>query len=229
MLLTKKVLASREELVYQAVKESVLAGQFRPNEVINQAEVARQLGVSIIPVRGAISRLVAEGLLVQDPYHSPHIPALTRPELEEILVICMHLEVLATKEAIPLITPEAVAELRALLGEMSAALAKNEMLPYAALNRSFHMAIYQNCPFPRLQQMIAGLWDKADINHFRAMFDLVPDLAGHTQADHVRLVELIETKQVEEAVKLMEAHKTYSRTCFLIAYEHQARQAAGDN
>jgi DNA-binding GntR family transcriptional regulator len=91
------------------------------------------------------------------------------------------------------------------------------------------MAIYQNCPFPRLRQMIADLWDKADINKFRAMFDLVPDLAGHTQADHIRLLELIETGQVEEAVKLMEAHKTYSRNCFLIAFEHEAGQAAGDN
>src|SRR5687768_2584575 len=103
MLRTKLNITSREDQVYEAIKESILRGDFKPNEVVSQSEIARQLGVSIIPVRSAMSRLLAEGLLSQDPYHSPQVSALTQAELEEVLFIAMHLEILATREAIPFI------------------------------------------------------------------------------------------------------------------------------
>jgi DNA-binding GntR family transcriptional regulator len=220
MIQLQKKIPSREDLVYEALKDSILSGQFKPSEVINQTDLARQLGVSIIPVRTAISRLVTEGLLTQDSYHSPQVSALSKGELEEILVICMQLEILAMKEAIPHIGPRELEPLQSLLEEMSTSIQQGDLTQYGNLNRQFHMAIYEHCPYPRLRQMIADLWTKVDINQYRSMYDLVPDLARHTQEDHVRLLHLIETQQVNEAVQLMEEHKRYSRNGFLTTFSY---------
>ena len=219
MILSTKKFPSREDLVYEALKESILSGQFKPSEVINQSEIAQQIGTSIIPVRTAISRLVAEGLLTQDPYHSPQVSALSKDDLEEILVIGMHLEVLAIREAIPHIGPIEIEKLRTFLDEMSTAVRRGDLQNYGSLNRQFHMAIYEYCPYPRLRQMIADLWTKVDMNQYQTMYDLVPDLAGHTQEDHERLLQLIEEQRGEDAVRLLEEHKRFSRQGFLATFE----------
>jgi DNA-binding GntR family transcriptional regulator len=218
MILLQKKFPSREDLVYDAIKESILNGQFRPSEVINQSEIAQQIGVSIIPVRTAISRLVSEGLLTQDPYHSPQVSALSKKDLEEVLVICMHLEIVAIREAIPHIGPVELDSLRAVLDKMTASVQRNDLQDYGNLTRQFHMSIYEHCPYPRLRQMITDLWTKVDINQYRTMYDLVPDLAHHTQEDYQRIFHLIETHQVDEAVRLMEEHERFSRNSFLAAF-----------
>ena len=73
--------------------------------------------------------------------------------------------------------------------------------------------------------MICDLWNMADIHRYRAMFDLVPEMAERAQSDHARLLELIAAGQSDEAVALLEAHKQYSRTCFLLAFEELNHQS----
>lgn len=227
MLRNKINIASREDLVYEAIKDSILRGEFKPSEVVNQSVIARQLGVSVIPVRAAISRLVAEGLLSQDPYHSAQVPALTKAELDEVLLISKTLEMLATRQAVPHIGTKDMEVLHELYLEMGRAMKAGELLEFGRLNREFHAAIYARCHLPRLRQMIADLWNMADINRYHAMFDLVPEMAAHAQAEHEQLLHFIETQQVEAAVNLVEAHKEYSRKCFLIAFENL--KASGGN
>jgi len=218
MILLQKKFLSREDVVYDAIKESILNGQFKPSEVINQSEIAQQMGISIIPVRTAISRLVSEGLVTQDPYHSPQVSALSKKDLEEVLVICMHLEIVATREAIPQIGPAELAGMRALLDEMTESVQRNDLQDFGNLTRQFHMSIYEHCPYPRLRQMITDLWMKVDINQYRSMYELVPNLAHRTQEDFESIFHLIETHQVDEAVELMEEHERFSRNSFLSTF-----------
>ena len=205
----------REEFVYETVKEAILSGQLAPGDSLVQTEIAQQLGVSHIPLRGAINRLIAEGLVIQEPHRSPKVSQLTAEGFEEILLIRMHLEVLATREAVPHLQPEQLATLRSLVQEMDDALAKEELPTYGILNKRYHLALYEACPYRLLQQMISDLWNNSDRFRSRAMFVLVPSLARQSQRDHVRLLELIEAGDVDEAVDLMEKHKARARSTFV--------------
>jgi DNA-binding GntR family transcriptional regulator len=216
----KQPLTSREDLIYETLKENILNGQLKPNEILNQTEIARMLGVSIIPVRTAINRLVAEGWLKQDAYHSPQVLAYSEAELDEALVICSQLEILATRTAIPRVNEEQLKLLKDLTDTLEQAVKDNQLLTFARINRLFHLALYKCCPYPRLVSMITDLLNKADIHRYHSMYDLVPGLAEHAMQEHRELYSLIEQKDVEGAVKLMEAHKAYSRQCFLVAYEN---------
>lgn len=209
--LQPKVPPSRENFVYGILREAILSGELKPDDTINQADVAGRLGVSSIPVRAAIGRLLAEGLITQEPHHSPKVSALSFDALEEILAIRMHLEVLATELAVPRIESEGLASLAPLIDEMGAALEAGELYRFGSLNKEFHLAICQFCPYPLLRQMIKDLWDKADIQRSRTIFVLVPGLAKTSHQEHLELVKCIEKKQAKAAAHLLRRHKTRAR------------------
>lgn len=206
---------SKEEFAYITLREAILSGELKAGETLVQTQLAEKLGVSSIPIRTAIQRLVTEGLVTQDPHYPPKVSTISTDGLEEILLVRMHLETLASQEAIPHITPQIMDELEELVEAMDQALREEDMPTFGALNKQFHLKIYEACPYPLLKQMIQDLWDNSDRFRSRTMFGLVPNLASQSQEDHYRLLELIKSGDVEAAVDLMKAHKDRSRELFL--------------
>lgn len=215
---------SKEDFVYETLRELILSGQLKPNESISQVDIAGKLGVSPIPVRAAMGRLVAEGLMTQKPHYSPQVSALSLQDLEEILTIRAHLEVLATKVTTPFIGPETAAELRLLLDEMSTAIEDRVPHRYGSLNKAFHLKIYEHCPYPLLQQMIKDLWDKADLYRSRSIFTLVLGLTDQSQREHEELLQLMQAGEAELAAKLLERHKARAQRLLLEAASDSASQ-----
>lgn len=206
-----KLPPSRESFVYATLREQILSGKLKPGDTINQSDVAGNLGVSSIPVRAAIGRLLTEGLLTQKPHHSPQVSELSTDALAELLAIRMHLEVMATELAVPRIGSDGMATLIPLVDEMGAALSAGELYRFGSLNRQFHLAICRFCPYPLLVQMIKDLWDKADIQRSRTVFVLVPGLAATSHQEHLQLLKYIQKKQTKEATDLLRRHKLRSR------------------
>lgn len=206
---------SKEEHAYSVLREAILSGRLKPGQELIQTEIARALGMSPIPVRMAIGRLIAEGLVVQEPHRTPSVAPLSPDILEEVLVIRMHLELLALKLAIPEITPEVLQDLEQLYEEMEEALRNDDMPRYGVLNKEFHLQMYESCRYSLLKQMIRDLWDKSDRFRSRSMFALIPHLAEQSHRDHLMLLELIRRRDTEKAVKLLEEHKGRARLSLL--------------
>ena len=209
--LIKNTPPSREDYAYEAIKEAILSGELLPNQKISLSGLARKLGVSIIPVNNAIRRLTTEGLITQDPHHSPFVKEFSSEDLTEVLAIRYHLEKLALREAIPNIGTEEIKELRELVNALDLAIQENDMHQYGILNRSLHMKIYSYCPFPMLCDMINDLWNKAELNRCRSVFALIPNMADHSQSEHLEMLDLIEKKDIEASLKVLARHKNYSR------------------
>lgn len=206
---------SREDFVYEALKEAILGGSLPPGQTLSQVHIAEQLGVSASPVRTAVSRLAAEGLMVSEPHRSPRVSGLSKESLEEILIIRMHLEELAAQLAIPRLTKSHLMELHSLMQDMKEALDAHDNHRYGVLNKEFHLRMYKACQYPLLYDMIRDLWDKSDMCRSRSMFSLVPGLAEVSHAEHLQLLELIEANLTDSAVVLLKAHKTGAREMFL--------------
>lgn len=208
---------SKEDFAYERLREAVLSGELVAGETLVQTEIARRLGVSVIPVRTAVRRLMVEGLVTQERHRPPQVAKLAVKELEEALIIRSHLEILAVREAIPRVTPAQLATIKALLHELDAAIQQGDMPRFGILNKRFHLAVYDACPYRLLVQMITDLWGKTDRYRSRTMFSMVPHLAEQSQADHRRLFEFIEKGAIEEAARLTDEHKTRARRLFLAA------------
>jgi DNA-binding GntR family transcriptional regulator len=217
--LTKNAPLSREDFAYEAIKEAILSGELLPNQKISLTDLARSLGVSIIPVNNAVKRLTSEGLINQDPHHSPFVAGFSSKAVGEVLTIRYHLEELALREAVPFINGKENETLRCLLDQMDIARRDNDMHLFGRLNRQLHMQIYSYGPYPMLCEMIVDLWNKSELNRSRLVFSVVPDMAGHSHADHAELLDLIQAKDIEGALKVLHRHKNYSRLKLLESLE----------
>jgi DNA-binding GntR family transcriptional regulator len=205
----------KEDFAYESIKEAILSGELRPNQRISLSELSRNLGVSIIPVNHAIRRLISEGLVRQDPHHSPYVEEFSADALKEVLTIRYHLEELALRQSIPLIGEKAMQELRTMKAAMDKTVEAEDIHAYGIANRAFHMKIYSYGPYPLLYDLIDDLWNKAELNRSRSVFSLVQNMAEHSQGDHARLLDLIEAKKVDDAIEALRQHRLYSRNKLL--------------
>jgi DNA-binding GntR family transcriptional regulator len=219
--LAKNAPPLREDYAYDAIKEAILSGELLPNQKISLSELARNLGVSIIPVNNAVRRLTSEGLIRQDPHHSPYVAEFSSTATNEVLVIRYALEELALRECIPQLDEEGMKTLKGFIPLMRAAMEQKDFHAYGKINRSFHMTMYSYSGLPMLCGLIDDLWNKAELNRARSVFSLVPHMAEHSFQDHIQLVELVEQRDVEAAIQVLQNHKNYSRVNLLAALEKQ--------
>jgi DNA-binding GntR family transcriptional regulator len=211
----KHTRASKEDYAYEQLREGIVSGVFLSGETLVQTQIAQQLGISAIPVRAAITRLIAEGLVTRAPHRPPQVAKPAIKELKEAYIIRVHLESLALREAIPLMSAVQLTRVKRVLSELDVALENRDMPRFGALNRRFHLLIYEPCSHRLLLQMITDLWDKTDRYRSRTMFSMVPNLAEQSQADHHRLFALIKRGATDDAVRLMEEHKARAGRVFL--------------
>lgn len=226
--LNSKPPTSKEDFVYETLKEAIISGQLKPGDELVQTEIARQLGVSHIPIRASIQRLAAEDLVDLETHRSPRVSELSTEGLNEALLIRMHLETLAAKEAFPRIDESDLQTLWQLVKDMDAALAEERFHDYGALNKAFHLALYEPGSYALLKRMIIDLWNNTDRHRSRAIFALDPELAKKSQEDHINLLKLIEAGDFDAAVLLLERHKAQARSAFLATSKHKLPESIED-
>ena len=205
----------KEEFAYDSIKEAILSGELAPNQQISLTSLAKNLGVSIIPVNNAIRRLISEGLVRQAPHHSPYVEEFSADALEEILDVRHHLEELAMHDAIQYIGPDEMDILCKMKAEMDQKVQEQDMLAYGKANREFHMKIYSYSPNKLLYELIDDLWNKAELNRSRSVFSLVQNMAEHSQKDHERLLDQIRAGDIEGTIQMLLEHRKYSRSKLL--------------
>lgn len=143
------------------LRNALIEGRLPPGTRLVTRDLAESLGTSITPVREALVRLVASGVLRAEPAQSFRVPMLTEDEILELSLIRKAVEGIAAAEAARKVTSEQIARMKALLAEYIAA--RNEDEPHHALrcNRQFRFAVYDCAAMPHLMQVIETLWLKS--------------------------------------------------------------------
>ncbi|MDR7541769.1 MAG: GntR family transcriptional regulator, partial [Armatimonadota bacterium] len=93
-------------MVADVLREAILRGILLAGQQLRQDEIARELGVSHIPVREALRQLEAEGLVRLRPYRGFEVSELSPEEVEELYEIRIPLECQALRLAFPHLTDE---------------------------------------------------------------------------------------------------------------------------
>ena len=146
--------------VYEQIKELLISGQMMPGEQISLRSMAEAMGVSVMPVREAMQRLVAEQALEVSPSRILRIPLMSVSNFREITFIRSNLEGLATEQACAHLDSVTCCKIRALHDAFSEEmLQKNgENARLVTLNKALHFAIYDGAQMPILLQLIEALW-----------------------------------------------------------------------
>ena len=145
-----------QDSVYQELFQAIVSGRIEPGERIVLESMAKELGVSIMPVREAVRRLEA-GNLVSTHNRRITVNQLSPKNIKDILKVRILLEGYAAAEAARIRDEKMIPLLEELLEVMNRTEDTEE---YLKANRSFHNTIYRECDNPALMEMIDSMWER---------------------------------------------------------------------
>lgn len=165
MAVTSKTLPLRpvpretvQDHVYRQLKDLILNGGIEPGRTVTIQSLADAFGVSAMPVREALHRLVAEKALTVVAGRSVGIPPLSVERLEDLKRVRIEVEGVATEWAARSISAADLERLDALIAEMEAAHAERDGRRYVPANREFHFTIYRAAGSDSMLSIIESLW-----------------------------------------------------------------------
>ena len=195
--------------VADRIREAIHDGSYSPGTRLVERSVARELGVSHIPVREALARLADEGLVDRLPRRGARVAALTPKELDEISSLRIVLEQLVARRAQERMTAEAELELRAIADRMLEAAEAGDVDRLAGLDQRFHERLWELADHELLNELAAqvrgrivaflraaarALPPEGLLEHARTHTDLVaaiadgtPAMAGREMARHIQV------------------------------------------
>jgi DNA-binding GntR family transcriptional regulator len=153
-----KAKATMQTLIYQELRRSLMAGAFMPSAKVTLRSLSAQMGTSVMPVREAINRLIAERALEVIGDRQVIVPVMTAEKFSEIVHWRVQLESAAARAACRYVTPELIAGLEAINAQMLVAVAHDRRETLLRLNHEFHFQIYNAARSTILLPMIESLW-----------------------------------------------------------------------
>lgn len=188
----------------------ILDGVYAVGVQLKQEALAKRFGVSRFPIRQALKRLEAEGLVEHTPFAGSVVASRTVNDLIETLDIRIALETRALTLAIPNLKP---ADFKAVKAIMARYDASDNPREWAELNLEFHLRLYQPCRRYKLLQMIEDIVRGIDI-HLRAQ------QSGRfgrksPQTEHKAIVAACVQKDIPRATQLLREHIEHTQHALL--------------
>lgn len=146
--------------VYEEIRRGLMAGQFEPGEKVSSRKLAGVLGTSDMPVRTAISRLIAEGGLLRGPNGTVCVPTCSRRLYIEGMDLRVLLEGQATYLACGHLGERDFAALEGYSAVLDEAIRTKDVGRYLDANRNLKFTIYNQCGSQMLLHTLSMLWLK---------------------------------------------------------------------
>ncbi len=146
--------------VYAGLREWLISGVLSPGEKLSLRTVGDRLGVSMTPVREAVSRLVADSALEVLPNRAVRVPVLSLAQFQELTAIRLAIEGFAAERAAQIRSPGQLAAIRRHDATFRRQCGRDRPNVEAAVraNQALHFAIYAAAGLPALMPIIEGLW-----------------------------------------------------------------------
>lgn len=159
------------EQVAQRLRQMLVEGEIAPGAKLNERELAERLNVSRTPLREAIKRLAAEGLVELLPNRGAVAVSLTEADVQNTFEVMAGLEAQSGELAAQRITPQELDEIRAMHFEMMAAYTRRDLSAYYALNARIHNAINAAAKNPVLASVYEQVNARLQALRFRSNQD----------------------------------------------------------
>jgi len=149
---------SKQNQVYQSLRQRILTGGILPGRPVTLRGIAQQLRVSVMPVREAVRRLIAERALEMRDNRRVCVPAMTPGKFDEIVFARCHLEPELALRALSRMDDTAMAEIDAIDVAMEQARIAGDVENYMRGNLDFHFAIYRLSGAETLLALTESIW-----------------------------------------------------------------------
>jgi DNA-binding GntR family transcriptional regulator len=212
------------ESVVAKVHNMIITGALQPGARIDQGELAQQFDVSLVPIREALARLVAVGLVEIVPHRGAFVAAVSADELVDIYTVREILEEQAAGLAVDQLTDANVETLERLAAEMAQIAPKGNFDRLLSLNREFHFELYRAAKRPHMLHVIERLWDLST-RYTHLHLHAVPQRALQAMTE-VRAIVAACRRRDKQTVAMMVRYKVHQTTVGLLARMPAPRSSA---
>lgn len=186
----------------------LMEGVLSPGEKISLRTMAGRLGVSVQPVREAVSRLVADRALEVLPNRAVCVPILTLEQFRSLTAIRLAIEGFAAGRAARFHTGADLAEMRRQESAFrrEGASRAPDLAAAVAANQALHFAIYRAAGLPELLPIIEGLWLRiGPVLNLDLRSNVSRVRVGRAAGHHGRIVEAIARRDARAASQALAA------------------------
>ncbi len=188
--------------VYLWIKNAIIQGDYKPGEHIPQESLTKKLGVSRTPVRDAIKRLEAEGLLITKPHCGAVVFQLTKKHLREIYEIRILMEQYCAARTCMLATDEQLKEIEDISLRMINC--AHDSKTFMLLDRQFHSLICSLSECANTLEILESLWNKCD--SFKSIYYSLEGRVNDTLTEHARIVQGLKKRDIEATKTAISDH-----------------------
>lgn len=192
------------ERVYEHLRDEIMAERLPPGTELSEVALSRELAVSRGPIREAMGRLAAEGLVTVRPRRGAEVRSLLPTELIDAYQVREALEVLAVRLAVPLITDADLARLEDLVDEMSLHAKNDETREFFAANVRFHELICELSGNRKLHEIHHRL--TGETGRFQARTLALRGSLASSVIEHQAILAAIRLRDVDRAAELTAEH-----------------------
>ncbi len=201
----ENIRGNSEDTVYLKIKNAIRKRYIKQGNQLVEGSLAQNLGVSRTPVRSAIRRLEADGLVKSVPNRGAFVITPTLREIEETFSVRGHLEQMAAALTAQSINPGQIAILNELIEKEAIIFEKQNLDEYYLVNDTFHLKIAEFSNNGVLTSYVNTLLDRTRI--FLILFDPFSKLSiSPSLKDHQKIVEALERHDQDGAAQAVAAH-----------------------
>lgn len=206
---------SKSQHAYHTIKSRIIDGEYGPGYRLVLGQLARELEVSVVPIREAIRLLEAEGFVEFERNVGAQVAGINPVEYAHTMEALAIAEGAATGLAAPHVTDEALEAARRINERMRDSLRDFDPRGFTRLNHEFHEALFALCPNTYLLEMVRRGWTRlASIRE--STFSFVPGRAEASVTEHDQLLDLVRTgADPDEVERAARAHRVATMNAFL--------------
>ncbi|MFD7505165.1 GntR family transcriptional regulator [Streptomyces sp. NPDC059850] len=198
------------ERVYTHVKQAVLERRYEGGTLLSEGELAEAVGVSRTPVREALLRLEAEGLLKLYPKKGALVLPVSAQEIADVVETRLLVEQHAVAKAVPA-GPQLLGRLEELLEEQKGHAAAGDLAAFAVADRCFHAEIVRAAG----NAILAHLYDQLRDRQLRmgvATMHAEPDRIAKNIAEHTEILDALRAGDARSAAGFVQRHISWVNT-----------------
>ena len=217
---------SKAQQAYAWIKSRISDGTYSPGFRLVLGQLARELDVSVVPVREAIRLLESEGLVTFEHNVGAQVAMHDETEYLYTMQTLALVEGAATAMSSPHIGHADIARARAINELMIECLEHFDPHRFTELNLEFHSVLFESCPNPHILDLVHRGWARLHVLR-DSTFSFVPGRARASVLEHEDLLQQLESGASALEIELAaRAHRTRTLDEFLAYQEGKHNQTS---
>lgn len=192
------------DLAADALRDQILRGDLAEGSPVRQDAVAQELGVSRIPVREALRRLEAEGLVEMSPHYGAVVSSLSLDEITELFELRAVIEASLIRRAVPRFAAADLRRVDEVLRQYERAFRERQVREWAELNWRLHSALLAPAGRTRTLALLQNLHQQSE-RYMRMQLTLTRG-EGRARDEHRAILAAVRAQDGPGAARLLATH-----------------------